>query len=214
MYAFVDGAVDKNRRRDQGGAGFGGAGVVLVATDRDSITSYRVIGVPFWPHSIFITNNTMEIMAVMVACNAMSEEIALGKTVHIWSDSTYAKGSLSFGSNWTAKKNIGLIEYARRTTAKSNVQIYHCKGHAGYSWNELANTAAQKAVELKKGFDATFKASIGRVCLFCNKFPCQDQDKKFGVRDSFLSAKDGYAGILECDEFAKPPRKILEEVMS
>lgn len=199
MYAFVDGAVDLNRRRDQGGAGFGGAGVVLVRTRGKHVVSYRIIGVPFWPHSIFITNNTMEVMAVQVACNAWREALAAGRDIQIWTDSAYAKGMLSFGSSWVAEKNRALIEFVRRSTAKSNVIFHHIKGHAGFAWNELADTAAGKAVEHKRGFDKTYPCSICELCFRCRKFPCQQ--KGFGTKTSRLLSPDGYAGFLDCIEF-------------
>ncbi len=199
MYAFVDGAVDLNRRCDQGGAGFGGAGVVLVKTRGKHVVSYRVIGVPFWPHSIFITNNTMEVMAVQIACNVLNEALVAGRDLRIWTDSTYAKGMLSFGSPWMAKKNKALIEFVRRSTARSNVIIHHVKGHASFAWNELADTAAGKAVEHKRGFDKTYLCSISELCFRCRKFPCNH--KGFGIKTSRLPNPHAYAGFLDCVEF-------------
>ena len=201
MYAFVDGAVDINRRCDQGGAGFGGAGVVLVTTDKDSITSYRTIGVPFWPHSIFITNNTMEVMAVQIACNALSKKLEAGEDIRIWTDSTYAKGSLSFGSSWVAKKNVALIEFVRRSTARSNVVIHHVKGHAGFAWNELADTAAGKAVEHRRGFDKTYRCLVSKLCFRCRHFPCHHEG--FGTKTSVLADTRAYAGVIECERFKR-----------
>lgn len=204
MYAFVDGAVDINRRRDQGGAGFGGAGVVLVAMNAEAVISYRVIGVPFWPHSIFISNNTMEVMAVQVACNVLQEEIDAGADTHIWTDSSYAVGSLSFGSSWMPKKNVTLIDSVRRSTARANVHFHHCRGHKGFAWNELSNLAAQKAVEKRKGFDATYECSISELCFSCKKFPCGKTDsKRFGLKVAVLTEPQGYAGILECEDFER-----------
>lgn len=183
MYAFVDGAVDLNRRRDQGGAGFGGVGVILMRMRHDRVDAYRVVGVPFWPHSMFISNNTMEIMAVQVACNILQEQIQKGEDVHIWTDSTYTKGSLEFGSPWMPKKNVALIDFVRRSTACKNVHIHHCKGHDGFAWNELANLAAQKAVEKRRGFDELYDSKICRKCFFCSKFPCNTPDlKSFGLK--------------------------------
>lgn len=199
MYAFVDGAVDLNRRRDQGGAGFGGAGVVLVTTNPFA-SAYRVIGVPFWPHSIFISNNTMEIMAVQVACNVLRKELEAGSDIHIWTDSSYAKGCLSFGSSWVPEKNVALIDSVRRDTARGNVNIYHCRGHKGFAWNELANLAAQKAVEKKKGFDATYESRVSRRCFFCSKFPCETPDlKKFGLKTCELAWAYESPGCIEYD---------------
>jgi ribonuclease HI len=210
MLAFVDGAVDKNRRRDQGGAGFGGAGVVLVKTDGGLATSYRVVGVPFWPHSMFISNNTMEIMAVQAACNILEPEILAGKDVHIWSDSTYAKGMLSFGTSWTAKENQALVEYIRRTTARHNILIHHVKGHAGFAWNELADTAAVKAVEYRRGFDREFQCLVHHVCFQCSKFPCKKPDyRNFGLKSSKLL--ETYREGIKCADFDRRKVEGLED---
>jgi len=214
MYAFVDGAVDVNRRRDQGGAGFGGTGVVLIETNAGRISSYRVVGVPFWPHSMFISNNTMEIMAVQVACNLIHDRIMSGKDVHIWTDSEYAQGVLSFGSSWMPKKNAALIDFVRRATARTNVLINHCKGHAGFAWNELANTAAQKAVEMKHGFDRTVQSEISKLCFGCVSFPCLDLDKGiFGVSSSRLANPRSY-NKKKCANYAHPDHvQLLKEVL-
>jgi len=199
MYAFVDGAVDKNRRRDQGGAGFGGAGVVLVRTTADGITAYRVIGVPFWPHSLFITNNTMEVMAAKIACEICGDQGDL----HLWSDSQYVKNMLTFGSSYRAEKNKELIDYARQYVARSGVYIHHCHGHTGFVWNELANLAARQAVVLKKGFDKTYACAVSRLCFRCKEFPCGDSNvNAFGLKTATLEDPKAYAGILSCDEFS------------
>lgn len=195
MYAFVDGAVDINQRRDQGGAGFGGAGVVLVQTAGDHITTYRVIGVPFWPHSIFITNNTMEVMAAKIAADLRDHK----EDLHIWSDSQYVKNMLAFGSNYTAMQNKDLIAYARWSVARDGVYIHHCRGHAGFAWNELANLAAQQAVKNKRGFDRAYGCAIGRLCFRCKKFPCDIRDDKFGLKTAELRQR--YADIVECDQY-------------
>jgi len=195
MYAFVDGSVDVNRRLDQGGAGFGGAGVVLVTAVADSITAYRVIGVPFWPHSMLITNNTMEVMAAKIACNLRDHK----EDFHLWSDSIYVKNMLTFGSNYVAEKNSDLIAYARWSVARAGVFIHHCRGHAGFAWNELANLAAQQAVRNKRGFDKTYACAISRLCFQCKKFPCGLGDDKFGLKTAEL--KRNYAGIVGCDRY-------------
>lgn len=199
MFAFVDGAVDLNRRLDRGGAGFGGIGVVLMdETEGTDISSYRIVGVPFWPQAFLITNNTMELFAAHTACHLIRQEIEAGESVEIWSDSTYVKGMLSFGSQWMAKKNVELVSYFRHLTARPNVTIHHCRGHSGFAWNELADTAAQKATELRKGFDANIKASIGKSCIFCERFPCLKEDRGFGKTTSKLSNSRAYSGKTKC----------------
>ena len=198
MYAFVDGAVDVNRRRDQGGATFGSAGVVLVQRDAEDITSYRIIGVPFWPHSLFITNNTMEVMAAKIACDVGAD---YKNDFHIWSDSQYVKNMLSFGSGYTAQKNCDLIEYARRSVARDRILVHYCPGHTGFVWNELADLAARKAVELRKGFDKTYVCRISLLCFRCSKFPCDTGMRGFGTEHAALKEPLAYGGLLECDQF-------------
>jgi ribonuclease HI len=198
MYAFVDGAVDINRRRDQGGAGFGGAGVVLVQAVADSITAYRIIGVPFWPHSMLITNNTMEVMATKIACDLRDHK----EVLHLWSDSMYVKNMLTLGSSYVAQANTDLIAYARWSTAHEGVWIHHCKGHAGFAWNELSDMAATKAVALRKGFDKTYGCNISRLCFRCSRFPCAATDaRRFAVETACLKSPRAYAGIVECERF-------------
>jgi ribonuclease HI len=198
MYAFVDGAVDVNRRRDQGGAGFGGVGVVLVRKDADEIVSYRIIGVPFWPHSMLITNNTMEVMAIKIACDILLGLSDPETPINIWSDSQYAKNMLLFGSNCVANTNVALIDYVRRTTARPYIHIFHCRGHAGFAWNELADMAATKAVEKRRGFDATIACKVGADCFRCKRFPCGAPDKgTFGLQTSLL--KNRY--VEKCSDY-------------
>jgi len=199
MLAFVDGAVDINRRLDQGGATFGGAGVVLVQQDADSLTSYRVIGVPFWPNSLLITNNTMEVMAAKIACDLWKPEKS-GEILHVWTDSAYVKNMLSFGTGYSAQKNKELIEYARRFSSREDVMYHHVRGHNGLPWNEMADLSARKAVTLKKGFDKTYACNISLLCFRCRRFPCTG-DKTFGTKNVALATPNGYAGISECDRY-------------
>lgn len=198
--AFVDGAVDANRRRDQGGAGFGGTCAVIAEYNPEVIVGTLVSALPWHPGSVgafvgdhgkkvgsdeAITNNTMELLAVWTAARRLHVEIEEGAEVHIYTDSQYAKGSLRWDSDWKGASNRRVIDKIRgEYTAKPAIRIHHVRGHWGVSWNELANLGATKAVALRRGFTGHLKTKISLPCFFCQRFACEDPT--FGTKTSHL----------------------------
>lgn len=99
------------------------------------------------------TNNRMELLAVIVALEALKKD---GVEVHIYTDSKYVQQAVTQGwvFNWEKKgfkdkKNPDLWIRFLRVYRKHRVVLQWVKGHAGIPENErcdlLATTAAKQA---------------------------------------------------------------------
>jgi len=130
-----------------GNPGPGGYGAVLIAGERRKEMSqgYRLT-----------TNNRMELMAVIVALEALKIP---NSTVTIFTDSQYVVNAVEknwvFGwekKNFTGKKNPDLWQRFLIVYRRHTVQFKWVKGHAGNRENErcdrLAVAAAQNSVLL------------------------------------------------------------------
>jgi len=130
-----------------GNPGPGGYGAVLIAGERRKELSqgYRLT-----------TNNRMELMAVIVALEALKIP---NSTVTIFTDSQYVVNAVEknwvFGwekKNFTGKKNPDLWQRFLIVYRRHTVQFKWVKGHAGNRENErcdrLAVAAAQNSVLL------------------------------------------------------------------
>ena len=192
-YAFTDGSVDSTRKRDDGGADYGGACAVALKTQDapDPLFGKIIIEGRLFKKTDAkidaITNNTMELSAVEVAAQLLEEEILKEQPVHIWTDSQYAQGCLRFNTTWNPQANVGLIIRIRDLVAKPHVKIHHVRGHRRFPWNEIVNLGARKCVELRNsrdGFKGERDVAISEQCFFCKKFACADP--KFGIFTSVL----------------------------
>lgn len=201
-FAFVDGSVDSTRLRVDGGADYGGVCAVVVKAgdvvkgidDKLVFTKLlpkmRIVGCLFRKSRSddgMITNNTMELRAVGIACALLAKEIDTGEDVKIWTDSQYAQGCLRYDTSWCPKENLDVIGEIRTLTAQPHVQINHVRGHKRLAWNELADLGARKCVALRDsrdGFDGTRRLNIPVACFFCKRFACGD--RYFGTRTSAL----------------------------
>ena len=130
-----------------GNPGPGGYGAVLIAGAhrRELSQGYRLT-----------TNNRMELMAVIVALEALKIP---NSTVTIYTDSQYVVNSVEkkwvFGwekKNFAGKKNPDLWQRFLKVYRRHTVQFIWVKGHAGNRENErcdvLAVAAAQNSVLL------------------------------------------------------------------
>jgi ribonuclease HI len=212
--AFVDGAVDRNRRREEGGASKGGSCAVILplrdtAPWEGSLEEIIVVGKYFdreiegdcWGEDgSVITNSTTELQAVYLACTELIEPIEAGAPVHIWSDSQYAIGCLSHGSTWNPNVNRKTIKHMRKITARPNVQIRFVRGHHGFRWNELTDLGAKKCVELMRSYKGRRTARALLPCVLCARFPCKDPN--FGTKTSEL--KNDYC-MIRTTNFVKTP---------
>jgi len=130
-----------------GNPGTGGYGVVLIAGEhrKELSQGYRLT-----------TNNRMELMAVIVALEAL--KIA-NSAVTIYTDSQYVVNSVEKGwvfgwekKNFAGKKNSDLWQRFLKVYRCHSVQFKWVKGHAGNRENErcdsLAVAAAQKSILL------------------------------------------------------------------
>lgn len=97
------------------------------------------------------TNNRMELLAVIVALEAIKKENAL---VKVYSDSSYVVDAINKGwlMNWQKngfkkKKNVDLWKRFLLVYKKHNVSFQWVKGHSNISENEFVDRLAVEAAE-------------------------------------------------------------------
>ncbi|MFY0687299.1 MAG: ribonuclease HI [Cyclobacteriaceae bacterium] len=97
------------------------------------------------------TNNRMELLAVIVALEAIKKD---GWQVKVVSDSKYVVDAVEKGwlTNWVkkgfkGKKNRDLWERYLQVAKKHNVSFKWIKGHAGHPENERCDELAVQAAE-------------------------------------------------------------------
>ncbi len=126
----------------KGNPGNGGYGAVLIAGSHEKELSEGFV---------LTTNNRMELMAVIVALEAMKNE---GTEVTVYSDSKYVVDSVEkkWVFNWQkknfkGKKNIDLWKRFLKVYPKHQVKFVWVKGHAGNHYNEICDQLAVAAAE-------------------------------------------------------------------
>ncbi len=139
---YTDGACSGN-------PGPGGYGTILVYQDKDGTVHEKELSEGFGN----VTNNQMELMAVIVGLEALKRPC----NVTLYSDSKYVVDA--FNQNWidgwvkrgwkTADKNpvknIELWQRLLKAKEMHNVEFIWIKGHAGHMFNERCDTLAVKA---------------------------------------------------------------------
>ena len=154
LIAYTDGACSGN-------PGPGGWGVVMQAKVGDRVTKERQLK----GGAKETTNNRMELLAVIVALEALNRD---GVEVWVVSDSKYVIDSVDKGwvFNWEkkgfkGKKNPDLWMRFLRVYRKHKVRFDWVKGHAGNPMNERADHLAVSAYK-KKGLliDDGYEASV------------------------------------------------------
>lgn len=130
LICFTDGACRVS-------TGDGGVGVVF--TDGEKVIHQ------FNKHFSNVTNNQMEIMAIIYALHSISSPM---KSVTIISDSQYALGCITKG--WTRKKNQKYWQlfdkvYEKTKTFCSDIKFEWTKGHDIDRFNNLADKLAVEA---------------------------------------------------------------------
>jgi ribonuclease HI len=99
------------------------------------------------------TNNRMELMAAIMALNALSKPCS----VDLYTDSVYVRdGITKWMEGWKAKgwktanrkpvKNQDLWERLDEAVSKHDVAFHWVKGHAGHPENERADVLATSAI--------------------------------------------------------------------
>lgn len=117
--------------------GDGGVGVVF--------TSDNKIVYTFNKHFKDVTNNQMEILAIVYALHAISSPM---ESITIISDSQYALSCIT--KNWTRKKNQKYWRlfdkvYQKAQSFCSNIKFEWTKGHNSDEFNNLADKLAVEA---------------------------------------------------------------------
>ena len=136
---YTDGACAGNQ-------GIGGWGVVIIIDKNDPINLHG--------GSINTTNNQMELTAVIEALKYFTEK----SIINLYTDSKYVKeGSETWIINWknngwktASKKPVKNKELWIKLNNLIDRHIIHwqwVKGHAGYEYNEIADSLARKFIE-------------------------------------------------------------------
>jgi ribonuclease HI len=99
-----------------------------------------------------VTNNTMELYAVILACQYVMDHPELGKTIKIVSDSEYVvNGSKKWLSAWITKnwktssgyvKNKELWQAIAYLKTMLDIEWTWVRGHTGNIYNEMADKMA------------------------------------------------------------------------
>lgn len=148
---FTDGAA-------QGNPGPGGYGVILRygKRERELSQGYRLT-----------TNNRMELLAVIVALEALKKE---GIPVKIFSDSEYVINAIKKGWLWNWEKkgfrkkaNVDLWRRYIPLHKKYKPEYVWVRGHAGHAENERCDALAVAAAQgskllIDEGYEATREA--------------------------------------------------------
>lgn len=117
--------------------GSGGVGVVFI---KDNEVIYQ-----FNKHFKNVTNNQMEIMAVIYALHAISSDFT---SITVVSDSQYVLGCINKG--WKRKKNQNYWQlfdkvYSKAKEFCSDIKFEWTKGHNTNEYNNLADRLAVEA---------------------------------------------------------------------
>jgi len=102
-----------------------------------------------------ITNNRMELMAIIKALEFVWKSSLLGSDITIYSDSQYAiKGCNEWLANWKktnyndgAVKNCDLWERLYRLKKRVGAEFKWLRGHAGHEMNERVDKIAVAAAD-------------------------------------------------------------------
>ncbi len=125
-----------------GNPGKGGYGIVLLwnGISKEISAAYRLT-----------TNNRMELLAVIVALEAIKKT---GITIHIYTDSKYVHDAIEKKwvwnwqkNNWKGKKNKDLWLRFLKIYEKHTIVMHWVKGHNGDTYNELCDQLATSAAK-------------------------------------------------------------------
>lgn len=151
---FADGGCEPN-------PGQAGSGVAVYRDERIAELWYGLYN----PRG---TNNTAELHALHQALLMAEREVAQGRTVAVFCDSSYAIQCVTqWAAGWEKKgwkrqdgevKNLDLIQpsYALYRKLKALVPVLHVNGHAGIEGNELADRMSIHGIETKEAAFARF----------------------------------------------------------
>lgn len=117
----------------------GGIGIVFTK-DNKLVSSYS-------KQFTNVTNNQMELLAVMYALSAIKDT----DIVTIYSDSQYVLGCITKG--WKRKKNVGLWQkfdkvYEQALKKCPNIKFEWVKGHDTNIFNNMADKLARESSDL------------------------------------------------------------------
>ncbi len=162
IHVYTDGACSGN-------PGPGGAAAVIIAGDTTGrfLAGYRMT-----------TNNRMEIMAAIIGLEEAAQRCpAPGTRVVVHTDSQLVYGTMALG--WKGKANGDLWQRLRkaaeilRTTHGATVTFEKVKGHAGDTWNDLAD---RLAVEARRQAPEKLLADMGYDATQCQTPETTPQD--------------------------------------
>lgn len=139
---YTDGACSGN-------PGVGGYGAILVYTDNSGIKHEKELSAGFRD----VTNNRMELMAVIAALESLKKPVS----ATITSDSKYVVDAFEKGwlnnwikNNWKTAgkspvKNVDLWQRLLKAKERHDIKFVWIKGHAGHSYNERCDELAVMA---------------------------------------------------------------------
>lgn len=139
---YTDGACSGN-------PGAGGYGAILVYTDSSGIKHEKELSAGFRD----VTNNRMELMAVIAALESLKKPVS----ATITSDSKYVVDAFEKGwldnwikNNWKTAgkspvKNVDLWQRLLKAKEGHDIKFVWIKGHAGHSYNERCDELAVTA---------------------------------------------------------------------
>lgn len=145
---FTDGAC-------RGNPGPGGWGVLLRYDGRER---------ELYGGETQTTNNRMELLAVIVALEALNRD---GLEVHVWSDSRYVVDAVEKGwvfgwekKGFKAKKNPDLWQRFLRAYRRHRVRLHWIKGHNDHPLNERCDRLAVAASQSPEHVDEAYERGM------------------------------------------------------
>lgn len=144
----------------KGNPGPGGYGVVMLALQNGRLVKRQELAEGFFK----TTNNRMELLAVIVALEALKGE---GVEATLYSDSQYVINAITKGwalnwqkTNFKDKKNPDLWKRFLQVNPRHKVRYMWVKGHAGNPENERCDRLATSAADAPTTRDVAFESGI------------------------------------------------------
>lgn len=168
---YTDGSCDNLSEKREGGYAY-------VITDKAD----RIVR-QFSEGGSGVTNNRMELKAIIEGCKAIPED---GADVTIISDSQYALNVLS--GRYNSKKNLDLIEQHTANKVRLNLSYSWIKGHNGNPMNELVDRLAFAEMVKIKGHETGLPAE--KIHKERDKYNVNDTPQPFSILNSSVSKFD------------------------
>lgn len=199
FFLYTDGSCNNNAQPHEGGYAY-----ILTDENRNVIRQFS-------EGAIGVTNNQMELKAIIEGCKSIKED---DSEVTIVSDSKYALNVLS--GKWNASMNVELVAEHSQNSKRLKLKYRWVKGHNGEELNELADKLAGIAAQeaLKRYYSANppakdngtvtesfsyrvYATSVWNYDITGNAYMIIDSDNNVVDKKSMIGGQNQYREILK-----------------